>query len=252
MIGKGLSMIELKSDLHLHTCDDRMDSVNHTAKELIDLASHKGFYVLSITNHDTYTFNSELENYALDRGILLIPGIEKKVEGKHVLILNANQATEKIKTFDDLRRAKEDGIFVIAPHPFFKTSICLGKKLLQNLELFDAIEHTFCYSKWVNFNKKAVKLANQRGLSLVGNSDCHVLKYLGICHSIIYAKSQTVEDVFSAIRSKWVEVVSKPFFLPKLCAIYLDMATTKYRIRREPTREALRINQERVFEESHV
>lgn len=220
--------------------------------ELIDLAAQKGFQVLSITNHDTYTFSSDLENYALDRGILLIPGIEKKIERKHVLILNANHALEKIKTFEDLREAKNDGLFVIAPHPFFKINICLEKKLLENLELFDAIEYTFFYSKWLNFNKKAVKLAKEKGFPIVGNSDCHVLKYMGICHSIINAKSQTVDDVFSAIRNKNVEVVSEPIFLPKLCAIFLDIVTTKYRIRRKRKIDVSNISQEKIIEESYV
>ncbi|MFQ5823967.1 MAG: PHP-associated domain-containing protein [bacterium] len=245
-------MIKLKSDLHLHTCDDPKDSINHTAKELIDLAAQQGFHVLSITNHDTYTFSSDIENYACDRGILLIPGIEKKIEGKHVLILNANQATQKIKSFEDLRKAKEDEIFVIAPHPFFKTHICLEKKLLENIDLFDAIEYTFFYSKYVNFNKKAVKLAKEKGLPVVGNSDCHVLKYMGICHSIINANSQTVEDIFSAMRKKNVDVVSKPIFFPKLCAIFLTIVTTRYKIKRKRKIEVLNINQEKIIEESYV
>jgi len=244
---KGSEMLELKSDLHLHTCDDRHDYVKHTAKELISLAEQKGFKILAITNHDTYTFSRDLGNYASDRGILLIPGIEKKIKGKHVLILNANLATEKIKTFEDLRKAKKDGLFVIAPHPFFKTKICLGGKLLKNLAIFDAIEYTFFYSKCINLNKKAENLANEKGLPIVGNSDCHILKYMGICHSIIYAERQALEDVFSAIRNKNVEVVSQPIFLPKLCSIYfIDMVIAKYKIKGKRKKEVSELVQEEI------
>lgn len=243
-------MIELKTDLHLHTCDDREDYINHTAHELIDMAAQRGFHVLAITNHNTYTFDHELRNYALDKGILLIPGIEKTIEGKHVLILNANPAAEKINTFYDLRKAKEDEIFVIAPHPFFKVANCLEKKLLQNLELFDAIEYCFFYSKRINFNSRAAALAKEYGLPMVGNSDCHLLKYLGICHSIIYAESQTLQDVLTAIRNKYVEVISRPIFLPKLCAIFCNMTTNKYRIKRQ-RRKVTAISQEKIIKESY-
>ena len=185
-------MMKLKSDLHLHTWEDRRDMVGHSAMELISTAAHKGFKVLSITNHDTFTFSPELQSYAADRGLLLIPGIEKTIEGKHVLILNANLTAEKIRTFDDLHIAKRDGIFVVAAHPFFKTKYCLGEKLLDYTDLFDAIEFTFFYSKWLNYNRKAMQVAKEKGLPVLGNSDCHFLKYMGICHSVIHAESQTI------------------------------------------------------------
>ena len=216
--------MKLKSDLHLHTCEDRFDRVAHSAQKLIAIAAQKGFKVLSITNHDTLTWNRDLQSYAADLDILLIPGLEKTIEEKHVLILNANRlATEKIQTFDDLRRAKQDGMCIIAPHPFFKKRCCLEERLLEYAALFDAVEFTFFYSKWLNFNQKAVRVAKEKGLPVVGNSDCHVLKYQGICHSIIHTENQTIEAVFSAIRKHNVEVVSRPIFLPKLAMMYLEM-----------------------------
>ncbi|MCH8982430.1 PHP domain-containing protein [candidate division KSB1 bacterium] len=219
-------MLNIKSDFHLHTRDDREDSIGHSETELIDHAAARGFGALAITNHNTYTFNNELQRYAEDRGILLIPGIEKTVERKHVLILNSSAAAEKIDTFEDLRKAKEDGLFLIAPHPFFKYPCSLGKKLYEHIELFDALEFCFFYSKWLNFNRKMLKLAEQKGLPVVGNSDCHLLKYMGVCHSIIHAEAQSMEAVFSAIRNNCIQVLSEPIFMPKLPWIFLDMKLT--------------------------
>ena len=219
-------MLNIKSDFHLHTRDDREDSIGHSETELIDHAAARGFGALAITNHNTYTFNNELQRYAEDRGILLIPGIEKNVERRHVLILNATPASEKISTFEDLRKAKEDGLFLIAPHPFFKYPCSLGKKLYEHIELFDALEFCFFYSKWLNFNRKMLKLAEQKGLPVVGNSDCHLLKYMGTSYSIIHAEVQSMEAIFSAIRNNCVQVVSEPIFMPKLPWIFLDMKLT--------------------------
>ncbi|MFQ5751427.1 MAG: PHP-associated domain-containing protein [bacterium] len=221
-------MLELKTDLHLHTSDDREDTVRHSAQDLIVHAANQGFKVLAITNHDTFTYSRDLEKFASDHGILLIPGIEKEVEGKHILLLNAFPATEKIKTFEDLQKAKNDGLFVIAPHPFFKRKICLENKLYEYVVLFDALEFSFFYSKRFNCNQKALQFSAEQGLPVVGNSDCHFLKYLGICHSIIRVEEQSMVGVFSAIRNKNIEIVSQPIFFPKLATIYLEMLLNKY------------------------
>ena len=65
--------MRLKCDLHLHTKEDSRHQLNYNAKELIDAASGHGYDVLSITNHNTVTYNRELADYAEERGILLIP-----------------------------------------------------------------------------------------------------------------------------------------------------------------------------------
>ncbi|MCG8605953.1 PHP domain-containing protein [bacterium] len=222
-------MLALKTDFHIHTKEDRKDHIEHTSYELIRHAAYRGFKALSITNHDTFTFSSELERYAADHGILLIPGIEKTVEKRHVLILNAYPATEKIETFEDLRKAKDDDLFFIAPHPFFKTGGCLEQKLYEHLDLFDAIEHSFFYSSWFNLNREAWLVSEESGLPMVGNSDCHILKHFGLSHSIVRSEIQTMEAVFSAIRARQVEVVSQPIFFPKLAAIIYEMTLNRRR-----------------------
>ena len=216
-------MLEIKTDFHLHTRDDRFDAIKHSAKELIDAASGKGFKALAITNHDTYTFNQELRHYAADKGILLIPGIEKTIQRKHVLLLNATPAAEKIKSFSDLYRAKRDGLFIIAPHPFYKMHTCLDDKLLQNIELFDAIEFSYFYSKWFDLNRKAVKVAKKYNLPLVGNSDCHIIDHFGICSSKVLADRLDTESIFDSIKKHKIKVVSKPSHLYDLGRIIVKM-----------------------------
>lgn len=244
-------MISIKSDLHIHTRDDPNDIIDYSTDDLFKAAQRKNIQVLAITNHDQYIFSRELEHRAADHGILLIPGIEREIEGKHVLILNGNQAVERIDTFEELRRAKPDGLFVIAPHPFFKASICLEEKLLEHLDLFDAIEFTFFYSRLLNLNKKAVRLAQEEHIPVVGNSDCHMLKNLAICHSILWVESVTREEVFSAICDFRVEPVTRPMPVHKFCLFPFDTMLTKRRIRKarlmQPTgpESTLQPNQER-------
>ena len=230
-------MNAFKTDFHIHTSDDRKDHIEHTSYQLIQQAAQQGLNAIAITNHDTFTYNSDLRRYAEDHGILLIPGIEKTVERRHVLILNAFPATEKIHTFEDLRRAKDDDLFYLAPHPFFRTGGCLESKLYEHLDLFDAVEYCFFYSKWFNLNREAELLCQEKGLPLVGSSDCHMLKYLGICHSIVRTYDFNTEGVFTAIRSGQVDVVTQPIFLPRLAMIIFQMMLNRRKAATQKSQE---------------
>ncbi len=210
----------LKADLHLHTSDDPRDTIPHTATELIDRAADLGFSVLAITNHDAVTYSPSLRDYAAERGILLIPGVEKTVVHYHVLILNADPAVLRVRTFDDLRAVKRDGAFIIAPHPFFRARNCLGRNLLKNIELFDGVEHTFFFSRLLNMNQPAARVAERFGLPLIGNSDSHVLDYLGRCHSLIDAEGRDQEAVLQALRQRRVQVVAEPFEFLEMFRVY--------------------------------
>src|SRR5881396_1483192 len=99
----------LKVELHSHTSDDPHDSIPHSATDLIDRAAALGYDALAITLHDRQLDVGRLRPYAADRGLVLIPGIERTIEGKHVLLLNYETGTEDVRTFADLARLKERG-----------------------------------------------------------------------------------------------------------------------------------------------
>ena len=103
----------LKADLHIHTSEDRHDRwIRYDAKRLIDRASELDYDVISITNHNTYTFTETLARYARQKGILLIPGIEMAIEGKEVLLYNIENKFDRIS---DILHRKDN--LVKAPHP---------------------------------------------------------------------------------------------------------------------------------------
>src|SRR5687768_2788769 len=78
----------LKVELHTHTSDDPADPIPHSAIELIDRAADLGYDALAITLHDKQFDVCSLAAYAAGRGLVLIPGVEKTIEGRHVLLLN--------------------------------------------------------------------------------------------------------------------------------------------------------------------
>jgi predicted metal-dependent phosphoesterase TrpH len=221
--------VELRADLHLHT-RERERFIAYDARDLIDRAADAGFKVLSITNHDTVTFSADLDGYARERGILLIPGVEATIEGKHVLLYNIDVPLEQIRTFADLRRLRRPEWLVVAPHPFFPGSICLRERLIRDIDLFDAIEFSHFYTERIDFNRSAVRLAQETGLPLLGTSDSHLIRQFGTTCSLIEG-SPTLASVLGAIRKGQVRVESRPLTLRECAGILLDMSVADYRER---------------------
>ena len=131
----------LKVQLHTHTADDPQDRIAHSTKDLIDRAGREGFDALAVTLHDRQLDIAPLRDYAAERGLVLIPGIERTIEGRHVLLLNFPRETEHVRTFDDLARLRaRGGGAVIAAHPFFPWPSALRGALDAHAGLFDAVE----------------------------------------------------------------------------------------------------------------
>jgi predicted metal-dependent phosphoesterase TrpH len=200
----------VKVDLHIHTADDPVDKIPYSGRQLVDRAAALGFGALAITLHDRQFDRRRLSSYAADRGIALIPGIERTIEGRHVLLLNFSPRTENVRSFDDLARLRqaEPGL-VIAPHPFFPAPSCLRGLLDRHADLFDAVEWNAMFTRQVNFNRRAARWAAARGKPVVGNGDVHRLYQLGTCCSYVDAPADA-DAVCDAIRAGRVTVEARP------------------------------------------
>lgn len=87
-------------DLHTHTC--RSDG-SKTPTELIDYAIEKGLSVIAITDHDTVDALDEAIEYAKDKPITVIPGVELSTEFQgqdiHVVGLNIDYRADGFKDY---------------------------------------------------------------------------------------------------------------------------------------------------------
>lgn len=206
--------MKYKASLHLHTKEDYEDGtiINYSICDLIDEALRLDFKILALTGHKTFLFKTEYGEYAKEKGILLIPGIEAEIKGRHCLILNCDQATEKIKSIEDLIAYKQDHpeCFVIAPHPNYKSK-SLGLGLIEKYpEVFDAIEHSWFYSKKANPNIATEALAQKIKKPLIATADLHRLEYLDSNYAVIDCGNLDVPSVFEAIRKGKFENFSQP------------------------------------------
>lgn len=218
-------MKPLKVQFHVHTKDDPLDKPKHTAKEMLDFAAAKEYDVVSITHHDGFFFNEEIFAYAEKLGILLVPGIEKTIERRHVLIINATPDSEKITTFYDLSRYKKShpDCLIIAPHPYFPRGFCLQEKLLQNINLFDAIEYSWFFTGKINhFNAKAEKFAKLHRKPLIATSDNHILPYFDQGYTLVHAEKNW-SSIREAILANKIEKRATPLTLEEFFKITCEM-----------------------------
>jgi hypothetical protein len=213
----------LKVELHTHTADDPIDRIPHTTFDLIDHAAALGYGALAITLHERQLDVSRFASYAADRGIVLIPGVERTIEGKHVLLLNFARGAEDVRTFADLAalKSRERGL-VVAPHPFFPTSVCLRNDLDRHADLFDAVERNAMYTGLVDFNRRGERWAAQHGKPVVGNCDVHRLSQLGSTFSLVDAPLDA-EAICDAIAAGRVQVESQPLAWADVARILSSM-----------------------------
>ncbi|MFA6407723.1 MAG: PHP-associated domain-containing protein [Candidatus Paceibacterota bacterium] len=204
--------MKYKTNLHFHSSDDPQDNISYSFKDGLEKARAFGFDVLALTCHHIFVATPEMHRMAKEYGILFIPGVERSIQKKHVVILNPDQEVEHVSTFEDLAeyRRMHPEILVIAPHPYFRGGFSLNKELDEHIELFDAIEYSWFYSKWFNNNKKAERTAKLHNLPFIATSDTHDLRFIDKSYALIEAKEKTIPAIFSAIREKRFTNISSP------------------------------------------
>jgi hypothetical protein len=74
-----------------------------------------GYQALAITLHERQLDLEPFRSYASERGLVLIRGIERTVEGRHVLLLNFDRRSEDVETFSDLARLKQEQRGLVSP-----------------------------------------------------------------------------------------------------------------------------------------
>jgi len=237
----------LKVELHTHTADDPVDAIPHTTHQLIDHAAALGYDALAITLHDHQLDLRNLTPYAAERGLVLIPGIERTIEGRHVLLLNYASGAEDVRTFADLARLRKRARgLVVAPHAYFPGTSCLRKKLERHADLFDAVERNGMFIRGVDFNQAAERFALRHGKPIVGNCDVHRLIQLGSTYSLIEA-ARDPDAICEAIREGRVRVESAPISWIVAARVLTSLALAGSPQNR-PDRKTARIDDDGVLE----
>lgn len=202
----------LKTNLHLHTNDDPEDGLQYSFIEALDAAKKEGIGCLALTCHDKFIDAPEYRKAAEERGILFVPGIELAIDRKHVVILNAEKSVECIRSLDELAayKAAHPEIFILAPHPYFKTAFCLGDALEKHRTVFDAIEFSWFYTKHFDMNVPARAFASAHAIPFVATSDLHDLRFMGVSYANVEVDEVSIPALFASLRAGKFTNTSSP------------------------------------------
>ena len=220
----------LKVELHSHTSADPHDRIPYSTEQLIDRAAQLSYDALAVTLHDKQLDVRALDTYAAQRGIVLIPGIERTIAGKHVLLLNFPREAGAVSSFAelaDLKRRAPNGL-VVAPHPYFPAPSCLWGLLDDFEDVFDAVEVNSVFTEAVDFNAPARRWAQARRVPLVGNGDIHRLSQLGTTYSLVEAPPDP-DAICAAIKAGKVTVDATPLSWMTVWSLLADLALSSVR-----------------------
>ncbi|NKE36309.1 PHP domain-containing protein [Natronococcus sp. JC468] len=188
-------------DLHAHTrffhgrreLGDRFDPLG--VRLLARAARYRGLDGVATTNHDYYTRLNPSADVAT------LPGIEITTDRGHVLVVGPDPPAEtepgELTPGEAVELAHDRGCAAIVAHPFRNSTV----REVEDVP-FDAIEVN---GKHPRSRPLVERLAEDRGLPLVGGSDAHYPFEVGRAHTVVDAKQLTPEAVADAIRDGRVE-----------------------------------------------
>ncbi len=186
-------------ELHCHTHYSKgtkiPTEVMMSPKEVVRLARKNGIDGLAITDHKVTGAWKEARQEAKKQGIMLIPGMEVESSDGHILGLGLSEAVPNRLTAEEtMERIREQGGFVVAPHPYDIKNDGIKDKCLEA----DAVEvfNSFGMDRIANWYTR--RKADKAGRPMVVGSDVHMPEMMGL--SVNVAEARSMDELFSEIR----------------------------------------------------
>jgi predicted metal-dependent phosphoesterase TrpH len=108
------------------------------------------------------------------------------------------------------------------PHAFYPIGSAMGTRLDAHAAWVDAVEINAMYTRYVNFNGRAIAWARAHSKPLVGNTDLHLLAQMGTTYTLVDAPPEP-DAICDAIRHGRTEVRTEPLPVRKAAWLFPQM-----------------------------
>lgn len=192
-------------DLHIHSkySFDSLLSPN----TILKVAKKKGLTGIAVTDHNTIKGGLEVQKINKDGNFTVIVGSEIQTEIGDIIGLCINEEIKSRIAVDVIEEIKEQGGFVILPHPF------RGHKLNRDvIELSDAIE-VFNGRSTHEENARALELAKKYNKPFTAGSDAHFAAEIG--NGRLYSQivnPKRIKDSLACTKAEIYRVDSQYYF----------------------------------------
>ena len=193
----------MKCDLHCHT-GYSYDSIAKPEK-MVEAALRKGINCLAITDHGEVEGARKAIEYAKDRPILIIPGIEIKSKEGDILGLNIKEIIpNKLSGKKTVERIKDLGGLAVIPHPFGWACSFRGdlEKLIPDIDGIEVLNASI----FGRGNKKALIFSQKHNLPSTAGSDAHFPNFIGRVYLEISGDNLSMEEVLTKIKKGSVKI----------------------------------------------
>ena len=166
---------------------------------MVEAALQRGINCLAICDHGEIKGAQKAAEYAKNRPILIIPGIEIKSKEGDILGLNIEEIIpNKLSAKETIKKIKDLGGLVIIPHPFgwscsFKGNL---EKLISGIDAIEVLNASI----FGRGNKKALIFSQKYNIPKTAGSDAHFPNFIGRVYLEVPGNNLSIEEVLNQIK----------------------------------------------------